>query len=230
MQVFKYLLVILLIFPIYAESISGKVIKITDGDTVHIILTNHEKEKIRLAGIDAPERKQAHGKKATRYLASLIAGKTVTVEYNKRDRYGRIVGKILYNGEDVNLKMVQVGYAHWYFKYRKEQSRDDQISYKVAEANARKFNLGLFQNEAIPPWEWRKKKKNLRKVIVKPSLNVQNLVSNTDDAMNVWLNTKSGKYHCPNTRYYQNTKMGKLILQSVALKSGYRPAHGIGCN
>lgn len=94
----------------------------------------------------------------------MVARKFVTVEYRKRDRYGRIVGKILYNDEDVNLKMVQVGYAWWFKKYKREQSADDQISYRVAENNARKFNLGLFQNESIPPWTWRKNKKNLRKL------------------------------------------------------------------
>ena len=81
-------------FTVFADTLRGKAIKITDGDTVHVLQADHTKEKIRLAGIDAPERKQPHGKKATRYLASLIGNKLVTVEYSKRDRYGRIVGKI----------------------------------------------------------------------------------------------------------------------------------------
>ena len=65
-------------------------------------------KKIRLAGIDAPERKQPHGKKATKYLASMVGNMLLTVEYDKRDRYGRIVGKIEYKGLDVNLEMVNV--------------------------------------------------------------------------------------------------------------------------
>ena len=226
----KYLITLFLIFPIFADTITGKVIKITDGDTIHLLLDNHNREKIRLAGIDAPERKQAHGSKATRYLASLIARKTVTIEYNKRDRYGRIVGKIIFNDEDVNLKMVKVGYAWWYKKYKREQSADDRLSYAVAENNARKFNLGLFQNEAVPPWEWRKNRKNLRK-LKKKSQPVYSALSNTGGSnVNVWVNLKSGKYHCPDTRYYNNTKKGVMMLQSVALKSGYIGSHGVSCN
>ncbi len=94
-----------------ADTLTGKVVKITDDDTVHILLANHDKEKIRLAGIDAPERKQPHGNKAKQYLASILGNKCVTVEYDKRDRYGRIVGKIGYEGLDVNLAMVREGLA-----------------------------------------------------------------------------------------------------------------------
>ena len=80
------LLALVLSYPALADTLVGKIVKITDGDTVHVLQTDHTKEKIRLAGIDAPERKQPHGKKATRYLASLIGNKLVTVEFSKRDR------------------------------------------------------------------------------------------------------------------------------------------------
>ena len=140
----------------FADTLTGKVIKITDGDTVHVLQDSHIKEKIRLAGIDSPERKQPHGKKAKQYLSSLIGNKIVTVEFNKHDRYGRIVSKTLFNSSDANLSMIKAGYAWWYKKYKREQSADDQLSYRIAENNARKLNLGLFQNEALPPWEWRK--------------------------------------------------------------------------
>ena len=154
------LLALVLSYPALADTLTGKVIKITDGDTVHVLQANHTKEKIRLAGIDAPERKQPHGKKATRYLASLIGNKLVTVEYDKRDRYGRIVGKIIHNDSDVNLKMVKAGYAWHYKKYQKEQSADDRLLYSDAENNARTNESGLFQdNNSIPPWTWRKLKR-----------------------------------------------------------------------
>ncbi len=55
--------------------------------------------------------------------------------------------------------MVQAGYARHYKKYQREQSKDDQLAYAVAENNARSLKLGLFQNEAVPPWEWRKLKR-----------------------------------------------------------------------
>ena len=215
--------------PVIADSITGKIIRVVDGDTVHLLLDHHNIEKIRLAGIDAPERRQAHGSKARKYLSSLLGNKFVNVEYDKRDRYGRIVGKIFLNNEDINLKMIQVGYAWHYKKYQREQSSDDRLSYAVAENNARRFNLGLFQNEAIPPWEWRKNKKNKRSLKPHKKVQMQTLLTNAEKKVNVWVNLKSGKYHCSGTRYYENTKRGELLEQSIALSQGYHPSHGSEC-
>ncbi len=79
-----------------------KVVKVSDGDTVHVLDQSRVKHKIRLGGIDAPEKKQVYGKKSTKNLASLVAGKNVEVEYSKRHRYGRIIGKLLKDGKDIN--------------------------------------------------------------------------------------------------------------------------------
>ena len=76
-----------------AESLTGKVVKITDGDTLYVLDANYKEHKIRLAGIDAPERKQAYGLASRKHLSSIVAAKQVTVEHQKRDRYGRIVGE-----------------------------------------------------------------------------------------------------------------------------------------
>jgi len=76
-----------------ADTLTGKVVKITDGDTLYVLDANYKEHKIRLAGIDAPERKQAYGLASRKHLASIVAGQQVTVEYQKRGRYGRIVGK-----------------------------------------------------------------------------------------------------------------------------------------
>ncbi len=90
----------------FADSLTGKVVKITDGDTLYVLDANSQQHKIRLAGIDAPERKQAYGLASRKHLASIVAGKQVTVEYQKRDRYGRIVGKVLLDRIDVCLEQV----------------------------------------------------------------------------------------------------------------------------
>ncbi len=87
-----------------ANTLTGKVVKITDGDTLYVLDTNYKEHKIRLAGIDAPERKQAYGLASRKHLASIVAGKQVRVEYQKRDRYGRIVGKVLLDGIDLCLE------------------------------------------------------------------------------------------------------------------------------
>ncbi len=98
---------LLLLLPTaFADSLTGKVVKITDGDTLYVLDANYEQHKIRLAGIDAPERKQAYGLASRKHLVSIVAGQEVTVEYQKRDRYGRIVGKVLVDGIDACLEQV----------------------------------------------------------------------------------------------------------------------------
>ncbi len=140
-----------------ADTLTGKVVKITDGDTRYVLDANNEQHKIRLAGIDAPERKQAYGLASRKHLASIVTGQQVTIEYQKRDRYGRIVGKVLLDGIDVCLEQVKAGFAWHYKKYQHEQSAEDQRLYSVAEANARDARLGLWrENNPIPPWEYRR--------------------------------------------------------------------------
>ncbi len=139
------------------DTLTGKVVKITDGDTLYVIDANYKEHKIRLSGIDAPERKQAYGLASRKHLAFLVAGKQVTVEYQKRDRYGRIVGKVLLDGIDVCLEQVKAGFAWHYKKYQHEQSPEDQRLYADAEIRARNERLGLWrENNPMPPWEHRR--------------------------------------------------------------------------
>ena len=135
-----------------------KVVKITDGDTVHVLDQSKTKHKIRLGGIDAPEKKQAFGQKSKQNLSGLIAGKDVEVEYSKRDRYGRIIGKLIKDGQDINLQQIKDGYAWHYKYYQRDQSEIDRILYSSAETVAREQTIGLWSAPAIPPWEYRKKK------------------------------------------------------------------------
>ncbi len=140
-----------------ADTLTGKVVKITDGDTLYVLDANYQQHKVRLAGIDAPERKQAYGLASRKHLLSVVAGKQVTVEYQKRDRYGRIVGKVLLDGIDVYLEQVKAGFAWHYKKYQHEQSLEDQRLYADAENQAREERLGLWrENNPIPPWEHRR--------------------------------------------------------------------------
>lgn len=97
------------------EGLEGKVIKVSDGDTVKILDADKKTHKLRLAGIDAPEKKQAFGKVARQFLSSIVSQKTVCVTGDKYDRYGRLVGVVYYQGVDVNLEMVKAGLA-WHYK------------------------------------------------------------------------------------------------------------------
>ncbi len=93
-----------------ADTLTGKVVKVADGDSI-TVFDNNTQHRIRLQGIDAPERKQAFGNASWKHLASLVAGKKVTVKWDKRDRYGRIVGFVIVGGQDVNLVQVKTGMA-----------------------------------------------------------------------------------------------------------------------
>ena len=141
----------------FADQLQGKVIKITDGDTVNVLTSDNETHKIRLSGIDAPEKKQAFGNRSKQALAELIDGKTVSVEYNKLDKYQRMVGKITFDGQDVNLRQIKLGFAWHYKKYEKEQDVEDRSIYADAEYLAQRDKRGLWADEnPTAPWDYRK--------------------------------------------------------------------------
>ena len=153
----------------YAESIryEATVVGISDGDTITVLDANKEQHKIRLQGIDAPEKAQAFGKVSKHYLSQLVFSKKVTIEYEKYDRYKRQVGKVIVNGSDANLAQITNGMAWHFKKYEGEQSQEDRRTYSNAEQRARNAGMGLWvEDKPIPPWEYRRAKKNgTRKII-----------------------------------------------------------------
>ena len=141
-----------------ADTLTGRVVRVTDGDTIVILDSTNTQHKIRLTGIDAPERKQAFGTKSKEHLSDQVAGKFVIVKYDKRDRYQRILGKVLLDDEDMNLEQVKAGLAWHYKKYQKEQPLTDREAYSEAEIEARAAKRGLWYDpEPISPWEYRRK-------------------------------------------------------------------------
>ncbi len=143
-----------------ADTLTGKVIKVADGDSITILDSTNTQHRVRLQGIDAPERKQAFGNASRKQLASLVAGKTVTVKWDKRDRYGRIVGFVIVDGHNVNLVQVKAGMAWFYRYYQRELSPEDRGRYATAENQARTDRLGLWQDKnPMPPWEYRKRQR-----------------------------------------------------------------------
>jgi endonuclease YncB( thermonuclease family) len=172
----QYIIICIISLSIYspalANTLQGKVVKIADGDTVTIVDDSGNKHRIRLAGIDAPEKDQPYGDVSTQHLAELVSGKTVTIEYKKRDRFKRIVGKVLVNppGEvfclaigcvkkiDVGLEQVKAGLAWHYKYYQMEQSEVDRRLYSEAELEARIKHLGIWKDEEpMAPWVWRRR-------------------------------------------------------------------------
>lgn len=151
---------LILISSASADVIKGHVIKVADGDTVTILDSSNTQHKIRLSGIDAPERKQAFGTRSQQALSAEVFGKVVLVDWNKRDKYRRIVGKILMDGQDVNLRQIQRGMAWHYKKYENEQDVADRSIYAQAEYQAQRDKVGLWgDKKPMAPWDWRRLKR-----------------------------------------------------------------------
>ena len=149
--------------------IIGRCTKVSDGDTIHVVTDGNEKFKVRLNRIDAPEKDQPFGKESTEYLSKLIRGKTVRVEYESKDRYGRILGIVYLEQssnpnnpnnrtirQDINLEMVATGNAHHYSYF------DKTPAYAAAESAAKEKKLGLWAaDNPINPYEWRRSKRRM---------------------------------------------------------------------
>ena len=140
-----------------AEPYQAKVVGITDGDTIKVL---HEgtQIKIRLYGIDTPEKRQAFGNKAKKFTSDMVFGKTVKVITMDTDRYGRTVALIQPPDSMVTLNeaLVQHGYAWVYRKYCKADFCPDWLEY---EQTAQAAGLGLWTDpDPIPPWQYRKRK------------------------------------------------------------------------
>ena len=146
---------------IEAATLQGKVIGVADGDSLTVLDNNKTQHKIRLQGIDAPEKAQAFGQKSKQSLHHLVHNKQVTVEFQKKDKYGRTVGKVLINGNDICLEQIKLGMAWHYKQYGSEQPKEDRIAYQQAKLAARGQALGIWKDQnAIPPWEFRKQTRN----------------------------------------------------------------------
>ncbi len=129
---------------------------VSDGDTVTLLDGLHVQHRIRLAGIDAPEKAQPYGDASKRHLSDMVFGTSVTVDFEKHDRYGRIVGKILKDGRDASLEQLRSGFAWHYKQYQRDQSHADRSTYAEIEIEAQQAHAGLWRDPApVAPWTWR---------------------------------------------------------------------------
>lgn len=137
----------------------GRVVGVSDGDTISVLASNKRQYKIRLQGIDAPEKAQPYGQKCKEDLMTQAINLTADVEAHKLDRYGRVLGKVTIEGKDIALTQIQNGCGWHYTAYAKEQSADDQTAYAAAEQQARKAKRGLWkEKQPEAPWDFRKHK------------------------------------------------------------------------
>jgi endonuclease YncB( thermonuclease family) len=157
--------------PAKHEPILGRVVAVADGDTVTVLDAARQQHRIRLSGIDAPERGQAGGHRSKESLSDLIYDQPVRVDWRKRDRYGRVLGIIyvappdaICRGDaqcpatlDAGLEQLNRGRAWWYRQFAADQTPDQRSRYEHAEAQARARRIGLWRDgSAQPPWEFRR--------------------------------------------------------------------------
>ena len=169
MSILRSLLILsaLLIGAAHAETLSGRVVGVTDGDTITVLDADRQQHKIRLQGIDAPEKAQPFGQRSKENLSRLVFNKEVRVDWTKRDRYQRIVGKVWVQPADCRTcpmtldagqAQLAAGMAWWYRKYAMEQSPEDRGRYEFEEQEAKVRRVGLWGDaDPVPPWEWRRR-------------------------------------------------------------------------
>lgn len=157
MKLFNCLLITLLSLPLLANAaqLEGKVIKVSDGDTLTLLDSDYNQHKVRLAEIDAPENSQSFGKKSKQSLSSICLGKNAAVTYTEKDRYKRFVGHVKCDGTNANVEQLNKGMAWAYPLYVKDASLYQN------EKDARINKKGLWIDaDAVPPWDFRRAKKN----------------------------------------------------------------------
>ena len=174
-----------------AETVVGKCVGVTDGDTATVLVNGNQQVKVRFHGIDAPESKQDFGQRAKQKLSDLIFAKEVRVNVLEKDRYGRSVAKVYVGSIYTNLEMVRSGLAWHYVQYA---PNDTDLA--NAEKEARKNKIGLWSHsDPTPPWQWRRGKKTTKKA-----------TSAVSDGK-YWV-SKSGKVHNSSCRYFGSSDKG----------------------
>lgn len=164
-----WFLLLLVSLPAFAD-VSGVVVGVADGDTVTVLDAAKNQHKIRVAGIDAPEKAQPFGQRAKERMSALAFRKEVRIEGDKQDRYGRTVAKVWVSPPDcehcpmtldAGLAMLTSGLAWHYKNYQGEQSAEDRERYAFAEYEAKSKRAGLWSMaDPVPPWDWRKSRRS----------------------------------------------------------------------
>jgi endonuclease YncB( thermonuclease family) len=156
-RLFAFVAIALLAASAQAAQWRGKVVAIADGDTLTLLDEARKQHRIRLDGIDAPERAQPFGQRARQSLAALAHGREAVADCPKTDRYGRAVCRVFVDGVDVGLEQVRRGLAWHYLKYAHEQGPQARADYARAEGQARSGRAGIWSTrDPTPPWDWRR--------------------------------------------------------------------------
>lgn len=206
------LIALILIWPAWCWAFTGKVINVADGDTVTILTPEKSQVKVRLYGIDTPEKGQAFGSKAADFTKERAALQEVSVLEIDRDRYGRTVGIVtLPGGAILNEEIIRAGFA-WVYRQYCRQNFCTQWAELEREAQASKLGLWADPNP-IPPWEWRHG----------GSGKAKDATTNSSVAA-FHGNTQSRVFHSPGCPHYNCKNCTENFnLRDDAVRAGYKP-------
>jgi endonuclease YncB( thermonuclease family) len=200
------------------QIITGKVVGVSDGDTVTVLDEQKRQHKIRLDGIDAPESSQDFGSRAKQSLSDLVFGKTVTVISSKKDKYGRVLGKVTLDGKDINQEQIDRGMAWFYRAYRAELPDNVAAMYERTETRARQEKRGLWGDPSpTPPWEFRRGKTTKAPGATPPATAIGPIIGNRNSKI----------YHLPNCPDYSKVSGRNRVpfkTEAEAQTAGYRKA------
>jgi endonuclease YncB( thermonuclease family) len=180
-----------------ADTFSGRVVSVADGDTITVLTPEKRQVKIRLAGIDAPESGQEYGEKSRQALSSIVAGKTVIVTEEGKDRYQRTIGWIKAGEVDANREMVRQGWA-WHFT---QYNKDVGIAQMQVESKAARRGLWAAPNPPMSPWDYRALKRGGK--LTPPAAEKKPATGPGE----YWINS-NGVRHNSSCRWFGKTKSG----------------------
>ena len=207
--IMKTLLPILLLlatFTTQAATFTGKVVGVSDGDTITVLAAGNKQFKIRLLAIDTPEGGQAFGDKAKQALSQKVFGKVVQIHWEKRDHYNRVLGHIIIGKRWINYEMVAEGWAWHYKQYDKDKRFAD------AEVKAKAAKKGLWAGpNPVAPWDWRRENRE-NKPAAKPKPPTK--PSPATPARVVFVTEKGEKYHTAGCRYLSKSKIAIALANA----------------
>jgi len=210
-KLYRHTFIVILLLPLYFISIShaqssiqGKVVHIADGDTI-TVLQNKQQYKIRLYGIDTPEKRQDFGQKAKQFTSSMVFKQHVKVVAYDTDRYGRTVGTVYIDQRCLNQELVKNGFAWVYKRYCTDSFCNDWLKLEQG-ARANKLGLWIYDNP-IPPWDFRRGKSSK---------------SNISGAYHG--NVSSRVFHAPTCKHFKCKNCTKVFQdRKLAINAGYKP-------
>ncbi len=194
-----------------ASSFEGKVVGVSDGDTITVLTRDRQQIAVRVYGVDCPESSQAYGARAKQFTSHAVFKKHVTVQVQDVDRYGRAVGVVTTSdGTNLNRELLANGMAWLYTKYCTSSVCRE---WKSVEQKAKRSKIGLWRDpHAVPPWEYRKG----QRVSSTPPPRAHNTIYTG--------NTRSGKFHSSRCKYYNSRRCtARFASRQEAIAAGYSP-------